>query len=366
MPRVLIVTAHRIDRAPGQRFRFEQYLPYLSRHGFEFTWANLLDAEDDRAFYRAGAAAGKAWVLAKAAGRRVRDITRAKQFDAILLFREAFPLGVTLFERQLARSGVPMIFDFDDAIWLDATSDANRSFAWMKRGAKTGELIALCEIALAGNAYLADYARKFNRDVRIVPTTIDTDEYVPAPREHRQDAVVRIGWSGSTTTIEHFKHAIPALTTLRQRYGNRIAITAIGDENYRCPELDVQALPWRRDTELRDLGTFDLGIMPLPDDEWARGKCGLKGLQYMALEIPTIMSPVGVNTEIITHGENGFLASTHDQWVDTMSRLIESVELRRRLGAAGRATVVEHYSVLSQRDVYLSIFREACARRRAA
>lgn len=366
MPRVLIVTAHRLDRAPGQRFRFEQYLPYLSQHGFEFTWANLLDAEDDRAFYRQGAPAAKAWVLAKGAARRLRDIARARQFNAILLFREAFPLGTTLIERLLARSGAPMIFDFDDAIWVDATSDANRRFAWMKRAGKTGELIGLCAIALAGNAYLADYARRFNRNVRIVPTTIDTDEYVPVPREHRPDDVVRIGWSGSVTTIEHFKYAIPALSVLRQRYGRRIAITAIGDANYRCPELDVQALPWRRDTELADLGTFDIGIMPLPDDEWARGKCGLKGLQYMALEIPTIMSPVGVNSDIIAHGQNGLLASTEAEWVDTLSQLVESAELRRRLGAAGRATVIERYSVRSQREVYREIFEEACAGRYSA
>ena len=128
----------------------------------------------------------------------------------------------------------------------------------------------------------------------------------------------------------------------------------------------MQSLPWRSETEVQDLGPFDIGIMPLPDDEWARGKCGAKGLQYMALNIPTVMSPVGVNTEIITHGQNGMLASTQQEWIDVLSQLIDSVELRQRLGAAGRETVVARYSVLSQRENYLSIFREACAKRAAS
>ena len=335
--------------------------PTSSQHGFEFTWANLLDASDDAIFYRPGPTPGKAWVLAKAMARRVRDVARAGRFDAILLFREALPLGTTLFERQLRHRGVPMIFDFDDAIWLDATSEANRRFAWMKRADKTGEIIALCTIVMAGNTYLAEYARQFNRDVRVVPTTIDTDEYQRVPQTRASDRIC-IGWSGSTTTIEHFRQAIPALRTLRERYRDRLAFTVIGDADYRCPDLDVQALPWHRDTELDDLSRFDIGIMPLPDDPWAQGKCGLKGLQYMALEVPTVMSPVGVNQEIIAHGKNGLLARSNDEWVYALSTLIESADLRRRLGSAARETVIARYSVRSQQDTYLSIFNDACAR----
>jgi glycosyltransferase involved in cell wall biosynthesis len=371
MPRVLLIVAHRLDRSPGQRYRFEQYLPYLEQHGFEFTLANLLDAADDRTFYGHGGAAGKAWVLLKGAARRLRDVARAQEHDAILLFREAYPLGSTWFERRFQNSGVPMIFDFDDAIWLDSTSDANRRFAWMKNGQKTNELIAMSHIVTAGNTYLANYARRFNANVRIVPTTIDTGSYTPRDEAPANDAgsaqaVIRIGWTGSPTTIEHFRTAIPALTELKRRYGNRLAFTVIGDPSYRDAELDVESLPWRSATEVEDLRRLDIGIMPLPDDEWTRGKCGAKGLQYMALKIPTVMSPVGVNTEIITHGQNGMLASTPQEWIDVLSQLIESAELRRRLGAAGRETVVARYSVLSQRDVYLAVFREACAGRRAS
>ena len=166
------------------------------------------------------------------------------------------------------------------------------------------------------------------------PSTPTSDQRLPPTRASDR---ICIGWSGSTTTIEHFRHAIPALRTLRERYGERVAFTVIGDADYRCRDLDVEALPWHRDTELEDLSTFDIGIMPLPDDPWARGKCGLKGLQDMALEIPTVMSPVGVNQEIIVHGENGLLAGSHDEWVHALSTLVESADLRRRLGSCGPA-----------------------------
>jgi glycosyltransferase involved in cell wall biosynthesis len=130
----------------------------------------------------------------------------------------------------------------------------------------------------------------------------------------------------------------------------------IGDGRYRDEPLGIRGQDWNASTEVRDLSEIDIGVMPLPDDEWARGKCGLKGLQYMALEIPTVMSPVGVNTEIIDDGINGFLADGDDEWFDKLCRLIESESLRRALGTTSRTTVESRYSVRSQRDRYLSLF----------
>jgi len=211
----------------------------------------------------------------------------------------------------------------------------------------------MADTVLAGNRYLADYARQYNPHVVIVPTTIDTDEYVPAAR--REESAVCIGWSGSVTTIKHFDEAVPALCVLKDRYGDRVRFKVIGDAAYAHRELGIHGIAWNRHDEIAELSSIDIGIMPLPDDEWARGKCGLKGLQYMALEIPTVMSPVGVNCEIVSHGINGLLAASRDEWVEELGSLIESAERRAAIGRAGRRTVEERYSVRAWRDEYVRL-----------
>jgi glycosyltransferase involved in cell wall biosynthesis len=352
MPAILFIAAHRPDRSPSQRFRFEQYLGFLKEHGFDHEFSYLISPADDKAFYGPGNLTRKLWILLKSFRKRLKDVSRAKQFDIVFIQREAFMTGSTFFEKQLRKSGAKLVFDFDDAIWLLDTSEGNKRFEWLKDGAKTGRIISMCDMVFAGNAYLADYARQFNSNVKIVPTTIDTNEYVRM-NVPRADNAVCIGWSGSITTIKHFEYALPFLRRIKQKYGERIKIKVIGDAAYENAELGIKGIGWSKKDEVEQLSSFDIGIMPLPDDEWAKGKCGLKGLQYMALDIPTIMSPVGVNSEIIRDGVNGFLASAEDEWVEKLSGLIESEELRRRVGKAARSTVEEKYSVTSQQENYL-------------
>jgi glycosyltransferase involved in cell wall biosynthesis len=166
---------------------------------------------------------------------------------------------------------------------------------------------------------------------------------------------VCLGWTGSPSTIKHFELVVPVLLRLRERFGERINFRVIGDGLYRNEVLEISGLPWREETEIEDLSAIDIGLMPLPNDEWAKGKCGLKALQFMAMELPVVTSPVGVNTEIVQDGVNGFLASDDDEWFERVSELIESAQLRTEIGRAARRTVVEHYSVASQREHYLAL-----------
>ncbi|MFN8308462.1 MAG: glycosyltransferase family 4 protein [Chitinophagales bacterium] len=358
--RILFIIHHRKDRSPGQRFRHEQYLDALEAAGFECVLSPLMDAEEDKGFYAKGNLLGKFRILLSTIKKRLRDVKRAKDFDIIYIFREAFMTGSIYFEKQFKKSGAKLIFDYDDSIWIDNISEGNKMFAFLKNAQKTSDIIALCDLIMAGNPYLADYARSYNSNITIVPTTIDTQEYkrIPAPKSD----VVTIGWSGSITTIQHFEHALPFLKVIKQKYGEKIAIKVIGDGNYVNAELGVKGLAWKKEDELKELSTFDIGIMPLPDDKWAKGKCGLKGLQYMALSIPTIMSPVGVNQEIIQHGVNGFLATTTEEWVAAIETLLGNESLRLQVGAAGRKTVEDHYSVNAWRDKYVALYKSLLAK----
>jgi len=296
--------------------------------------------------------------MLKCIKKRKQDVVRASKFDIVFIFRDALPTGSIKYEKKFKSSGAKLIYDFDDAIFILNMSEGNKALSFLKRPEKTAEIIGLCDLVIAGNHYLADYASTYNKNVKIIPTTIDTVEYQRKSKEH---AKICIGWSGSVTTIQHFKFALPFLERIKSKYGDSVHFKVIGDANYVNDQLNIEGIPWNKTTEISDLSEFDIGIMPLPNDEWAKGKCGLKGLQYMALEIPTIMSPVGVNSEIIEDSKNGYIANDLEQWVDKISLLIEDSALRIRMGKEARKTVVEKYSVSANQELYLRYFKEVLA-----
>ncbi len=352
--RVLFVAPHRPGRSPSQRFRFEQYLDDLKSQGLNVELSFLISAEDDKVFYTPGKLLSKARIFFKSYQKRKADLRRIHEFDAVYVQREAFMTGNTFFEEGVAKSKAKLIFDFDDSIWLQNVSDANKYLNFLKNPEKTAKIISLADEVVAGNQYLADYALQYNQNVRIIPTTIDTEGYQRENLPERD--YVTIGWSGSVTTIQHFRYALDVLKRVKDKYGDRVKIKVIGDANYSNTELGVQGIGWKEATEVHELSEFDIGIMPLPNDLWANGKCGLKGLQYMALEIPTIMSPVGVNSEIIDDGKNGFLADAEDEWFEKICRLVDDEALRKQLGKAGRQTVIDRYSVEANKPLYRQLF----------
>jgi len=355
--KVLFIAPHRPNRAPSQRFRFEQYLSFLENEGYCPTFSFLLSEKQDKMFYGKGNILKKTFLLFNKFFYRLKDVYRARNYDLVFIQREAFFMGPAIIEFLLSKLKTPLIFDFDDSIWLPNVSNANKKFTRLKSYGKTAKIIKYADLVFAGNAYLAEYALKYNKSVEIVPTTIDTEEYKP-PTDKPVNEKIVIGWSGSITTIQHFEFAIPFLTKIKEKYGDKVEFKVIGDGSYENKKLGIKGLPWIKDDEIKELSSMDVGIMPLPNDEWARGKCGLKGIQYMALKVPTIMSPVGVNTEIIKDGENGFLCSTTEEWGNKIAMLIESKELRDKLGQNGRQTVVDSYSVDSQKNRYLHFFRK--------
>jgi glycosyltransferase involved in cell wall biosynthesis len=358
-PRVLFVAGHRLNRAPGQRFRFEQYLDHLRNEGFVCELSPLLTADDDKIFYGRATAFRKALVLARGAIRRARDVRRARAFDIVFLQREAFFGGWPLFERAFKAADARLVLDFDDAIWLLDVSEVNRRYGWLKRPQKTAEIARMADLVIAGNSFLRDYALEFNQNTIVIPTTIDTLSYRrTAPP--RISGPVCIGWTGSTTTIPHFETGVPYLERVKAKYGEGVRFRVVGDASYRNEALGVQGEAWNAAGEVETLSDMDIGIMPLPDDVWSKGKCGLKGLQFMGLEIPVVMEDLGANRDIVTDGTDGFLATGSAAWVSKLSALVESPDLRARVGAAGRRTVEARYSVGSQKNLYSEVLRRVC------
>jgi glycosyltransferase involved in cell wall biosynthesis len=279
-------------------------------------------------------------------------VIRGRSFDVALVHREAFPFGFPLFERSLAAFGTPYIYDLDDAIYLPPGGKPRFS-AFRHR--KAGSIARHARLVTAGNRYLAKWAEQHNDDVRVIPTTIDTELYRPRPSSS-DGGPLTVGWSGSHHTAIYLDAVGPVLRDLQRETGVRLRV--IGDEHFEIPGAEVEALPWREETELEDLGEIDIGLMPMPDDQWARGKCGLKALQYMALEIPAVISPVGVNVEI-AEGGAAMLASHPEEWLKVIRGLIEDPQRRRDQGAHGRERVQERYSVRANLDAYRDVLTAA-------
>ena len=343
--RLLALVPSLYDKSPGQRYRLEQWEPLLRERGVDITYAPFECAELNDVVYKQGQIAKKLRLVVQALGRRAALLSKLTNYDVIYLHREAALLGPAVFERLIHRSGVPIVFDFDDAIFLSYKSPSNGYLSYLKFAGKTKTNCRLAAHVMVGNPYLAEYARQVNKNVSVIPTTIDTDKYEPVDIKESAGPVV-IGWTGSHSTLQHLDTLRGALAKLAQRESIRLRV--IGTPHYQIEGVEFETIMWRSETEVEDLSAVDIGIMPLPDDNWARGKCGAKALQFMAMGIPTVCSPVGVNTDIIQDNENGLIANSEEEWIEKLSLLIRSRELRARLGKAGRQTIEQRFSAAVQ------------------
>jgi glycosyltransferase involved in cell wall biosynthesis len=338
------------EEGAGCRFRIAQFIPYLESVGITVTLDSLFTPEFFRLVYKPGHYAQKAATFIALSLKRLNSLRRSSQFDLILVYREMFPLGPALIERILAaRQRPPIVFDFDDAIFLPSVSDANRLIGALKQPQKVASIIRHSDHVIAGNEFLADYARRFNRAVTTIPTSVDTERFVPSARARERDRLTDagqpiVGWIGSPTTASYVRGLADVLRRVRQRHPFVLRISGAG-EPVSIPGVAVDNQTWSLADEVALFNTCDIGIYPLADDEWAKGKCGFKAIEFMACGIPVVASAVGVNRTIIQDGANGFLAATEDEWVEKLSRLLIDTELRRRFAEAGRRTIEEGYSL---------------------
>lgn len=352
--KVLFIIPYPIEGA-SNRYRVYQYLPYLHSHGIEATVRPFVDSSDFyHLLYQPGQVGHKIAYVIRSMFRRLVDLLRTRYFDIVFIHREALPFGPPFFERLVSLIGRPIIFDFDDAIYLLSFHEVNRWVGWLKRPGKTSEIIRYSAYVIAGNETLRRYATQFNENVTVIPTSINTDLYPIRSATSPVHRPVTIGWIGSSTSVKYLHQLDRVLQELARRYA--IQVRVVGGQ-YELPGVDLDCRPWSLANEITDLHSFDIGVMPMPDGEWTRGKCGLKALQYMGVGIPAVISPVGVNTEIVTDGVNGYLADSDETWLARLSALIEDPPLRQRLGLAGRATVEERYSIRVNAPKLLRVFR---------
>jgi glycosyltransferase involved in cell wall biosynthesis len=339
--RILFITLYPIE-GPSSRFRVWQYVPRLLALGHDVEVAPFFGSGDYPKLYQPGAWLWKTLVVARGFWRRLALLSSVRRADVVVIHRAAAPIGPPLLERLYHRLNRRLVFDFDDAIFMPQTIAAHRRFVFLKSSEKTATLIRMSRRVLAGNGFLAEYARRFHADVHVLPTVVALPS---KPRVRRSSGPVVIGWIGSPTTAPFLEEIADALSEVKARYGSAVEVRIVGAGEYRLPDLEATYRPWSLDRETDELCGFDIGLMPLPDTDWARGKCGLKALQYMSVGVPVVCSPVGVNSEIVEDGASGFLPKSTAEWVQAIARLVEDAGLRQKMGEVGRHRVSQHYSL---------------------
>ena len=333
------------EEGAGCRFRIAHFIPYLEANGFEVTLISLFTTSFFRLVYKPGNLGIKAFRFAGLALRHLWRLRRARDYDVIFIYREIFPVGPALVEWLLSRFGPPIVFDFDDAIFLPSVSEANRLIATLKMPSKVATIVRNSAHTVVGNDYLAAYARQFSDAVTTIPTCVDTTKFTPESRSRIPDpGLPVVGWIGSPTTASYIKGLGLVLQRVAKQHPFVLNVSGTG-EPVAIPGVQVENPNWVLDGEIDLFRNCDIGVYPLLDDAWAKGKCGFKAIEFMACGVPVVASAVGVNREIIKDGVNGFLATTDNEWVEKLGRLIAEPALRARLAAAGRRTIEERYSL---------------------
>lgn len=354
--RVLILCDHPLGRAPGQRFRFEQYLDLLREAGIETTVEVFFRPQVWRILYKPGRTWAKIWAVVVGFARRLRILSRASQFDYVFIHLDAAPLGPPLIEWFLFAMGCKVVYDIDDAIFISRTSRANRLAAPLRWRSKVKYVTQNSYRVAACNPFLVQWASQHNDDVVLLPTTIDP-VYHRRTRRRSPESLPVIGWTGGHSNLPYLGLVLPALIRLQERYD--FVFRVICDVAPECRGLKrYDFRPWRMETEIEDLQTFDIGLMPVPDGLWEKGKVGFKAIQYGALETVSVVSDVASGPEVILHGKTGLLVRNDEiDWYRALEWLLDHQADWDQFGTAAREYILSKYSVPAQAGTYIGLFQ---------
>ncbi len=351
--KILFLAPYPFGEVASQRFRFEQYFRVLREENILFRFLSFYPLWTYRILYQTGHPLKKMAGVTIGYFKRIAHTLSSVHYDFVFIHRELTPAGPPVFEwiiTHVLRKKI--IYDFDDAIWLSDHSE-NRFFEWLKDKDKVRKICSWSHKISCGNSYLSTFALQYNQKVFINPTTIDTEAIEPSnPEKNKQ---ITIGWTGSHSTLVYLRPLLNTIERVLETFSHtRFLIICNKKPEWEFGNFDF--IRWNKQSEWDDLSLVDIGIMPLTNDDWTRGKCGFKILQYFALGIPAIASPVGVNREIIQPGSNGFLCDKNEEWFDTISMLIKDDQLREITGRAGINTLKDHFSLTANRLNFLRLF----------
>lgn len=339
--------------APSQRFRIEQFLPYWEEMSIDVQIFPFYSQRSHKLIYKKGKLLSKVLWISLDILSRFLLLFKLKSYTIILIQRATIPIGPPLLEWMLKKIlGKKIIYDFDDAIWIP-TAESSNLVRTIKSYGKVKRICRWADQVVVGNAYLAQYARKYSQKVQIMPTVVDTEKKY-LPQEESESKIPTIGWTGSHTTMKYLDLIIPSLFELQKTTDFTFKVISNKKPDFTLPNLEF--VKWSEENEILELNSMNVGMMPLTEDPWSKGKCGFKAIQYMAMGIPAVVSSVGVNSEIVDHEVNGFIVDHPTHWKSYLTELLDNPKKANEMGIRARKKITEKYSVQSVLPLWQKIF----------
>ncbi len=359
--KVLALASYPVEAA-ATRYRLQQFVSPLAARGVTLEIHPFLNSHQFKILYQRKALPATAAGMLKSSVLRVADLVIARKADVVLIQRESMLFGPPIIERLIARGMKrPMVLDLDDATYVAYDSPTYGALGKLKWFSKTDDLIRWAALVTCGNRSIAEYVISKGAQARIIPTVVDTNIF--RPREDDRDrAALVLGWIGTHSTFPYLASIFPVLSQLGEEHKFSLKVVGAGETNVTVPNVKVEMLPWQLEREVQDFQSIDIGLYPIDTSlygNWAQGKSGFKAVQYMAVGVPFVATPVGGSSEIGEAGKTHLFASTNDEWYRNLKLLMTDDRLRKEMGAAGRQHAIEHYGLDDQADKLVAALRAA-------
>lgn len=353
--RILVICPAPEKVYPSQRLKYEQYFNHWQSEGYEITIAPFMNHKLWAILYKKGYLFNKFYLTIWGYLKRIYDIFRAPSYDLIYIHLWVTPFGSSMFEYLLKLANPHIVYDIDDAVFKGHKSQMNWFIAWMKGKKKIFSLFKIAKHVIVCTKYLEEEALKYNNNVTDISSTFDTDRFF-ALTNYRNSDIVTLGWTGSHSTIA-FLHLLdaPLKEVAKKR---KIKLLVICDRDFELDGVNIENIRWSEENEVSDLHQIQIGLYPTPKEEWVLGKSGLKALTYQSCGIPCVATAFGSNLENIEHGNNGFLADSDDDWVQSIIKLVDDPTLREQIGKNGRTNVMNNFSLEANKGKYLEILNK--------
>ncbi|HEX8118875.1 MAG TPA: glycosyltransferase [Pyrinomonadaceae bacterium] len=352
---VLTLIPNRYGFAPGQRGSIELWEKVLAPEGIRLHWAPFESERLHEILYTPGRTFEKAAEMVRGYVERLKLLRRLDEYDAVFVYREAALLGPAFLEKRIARRK-PIIYQLDDPLYIPYRSQSNGYLSYLKFFGKIADIIRMSKVVIVNSSHIREFAARHNRNIWQVPSIVDTERYVYEPEPENLGRVT-VGWSGSPTTVQNIRVVAGPLRTLQEKVD--CGVHLIGGTEFDLPGVRYTAQKWSAETEVEDLRRMQVGMIPVPFNEWNKRKFFMKTAQYMALGIPPVCTPMGSNPEVIEHGRTGFLADTDAEWVEHLSLLVSDGNLRRRMAERAARVARERFSLEANAPKVVAAFRAA-------